>query len=285
MNIINNNMIDFKKLSTSIKQPEIFEKGNDKFWDDEYISNQMLKYHLNPDVEAASKTWSTISAESAFIIATTDMKQGKKVLDLGCGPGLYVREFAKTGADITGVDMSKNSIEYAMDNIASEYANAGFLVKNYLDLDFALCFDVATLIFYDFCALNTLEQETLLTKVHDSLNDNGLFIFDVVSDKKKTTISTNITVCDEGFWSPKPYIEILNTYLYESPKTEGIQYTLIDELGKTRIIRIYHRLFALSEIQDMLIKNGFEIVDVYRNLKGELLDEGSETFGIIARKI
>jgi SAM-dependent methyltransferase len=156
---------------------------------------------------------------------------------------------------------------------------------NYLDIDFNESFDIVTLIFYDFCALNTAEQNILLEKIHAALKENGLFIFDIVTENKKTVNSTNISVYEEGFWSPRPYVEILNVYLYENPKTEGLQYAIIEEDGSTRIIRIYHRLFSLTEITKMLNENGFKVEEVYKNLKGEVFSRDSETYGIIARKV
>jgi Methyltransferase domain. len=284
MRIIENNKINLHLLKKSIIKPEIYEKSTDKFWDDEYISEQMLNLHLNPDIEAASKTKETIKTEAAFIIKSTVMSESKATLDLGCGPGLYVKEFAKTGAKLTGIDLSERSIDYANNNIKPGYKNTHFFKMNYLDINFKNSFDIATLIFYDFCALNNNEQNILLAKIHTALKEYGFFIFDVVTENKETSISTNISVCEAGFWSPKPYIEILNTYLYESPKTEGLQYTLIDEDGSTRIIRIYHRLFSLTEITEMLTKNGFKVEKVYKNLKGEAVSKNSETYGIIARK-
>ena len=284
MRIINDNKMNLELLKKSITKPEIFEKSTDKFWDDEYVSEQMLRFHLNPDIEAASKTKETIETEADFIIRSTAMSEGKAVLDLGCGPGLYVKEFAKTGAMVTGIDISDRSIDYANNNIKPEYRNTLFTKMNYLNINFKESFDIATLIFYDFCALNTTEQNILLTKIHTALKDDGFFIFDIVTENKRTSISTNISVCEEGFWSPNSYVEILNTYLYEDPKTEGLQYVIIDEDGSTRIIRIYHRLFSLNEITEMLNENGFKVEKVYKNLKGEAFSRELETYGIIARK-
>ena len=255
MKIINNNKIDFQALKNSIDRPEIFKKSTDKFWDDEYISEQMLKLHLNPEMEAASKTKETIEAETSFIIQMTDMNSEKTVLDLGCGPGFYIKEFAKTGAKVSGIDISDRSINYANENIKPLYKNTLFSKKNYLDMDFKESFDIITLIFYDFCALNTDEQKKLLLKIHKALKDNGIFIFDVFSENKETSVSTNVSVFEGGFWSPDPYIEIANTFIYDEPKTEGLQYTIINEDGQTRTIRIYHRLFGIEEITKFLNDN------------------------------
>jgi len=59
---------------------------------------------------------------------------------------------------------------------------------------------------------------------------------------------------------------------------------IIDEDGLTRIIRIYHRLFSLTEITEMLNENGFKVEKAYKNLKGDAFSKDSETYGIIARK-
>lgn len=284
MKIINDNKIDMRKLKSVLEKPGLFEKSADKFWDDEHISDQMLRLHLNPEVESASKTKETIAAETNFIINWTGMNSEHAVLDLGCGPGLYVEEFAKTGARVMGVDLSQRSIDYANAIIRPKQINTDFIRINYLDMQFREAFDIATLIFYDFCVLSTEEQKKLLAKIHGALKNDGIFVFDVVSENRKCSPSTSISVCEGGFWSPKPYLEVLQTYMYEEPKTEGMHYTIIEEDGAVRVIKLYHRLFSLAEITDMLKESHFRVEGVYRNLQGETVSENSETFGIIARK-
>lgn len=41
------------------------------------------------------------------------IKKGERILDLGCGPGFFVREFARAGAAVTGVDISPELIKIA----------------------------------------------------------------------------------------------------------------------------------------------------------------------------
>lgn len=285
MKIINDNMIDLQALKGFIAKPEIFAKGTAKFWDDEHISAQMLKLHLNPAVEAASKTGDTIEAETAFIIEVTGMSAGKAVLDLGCGPGLYVREFAKTGAKILGIDISAGSIKFAAENIGPGRENVAFAKMNYLDMPYRDAFDIATLIFYDFGALSAGEQDKLLANIHRALKKNGIFVFDVIAENWQNPLSTGITVHEAGgFWRPGPHIEILTAFSYENPRTEGRQYAIIGEDGEAEVIRIYIRLFGVEEITNLLAKHNFKIEKIYKNLKGDPLTPDAETYGIIAIK-
>ena len=221
MNIIKENKLNMGLLKEGVLKPELYEKSTDPFWDDEYISEQMLRLHLDPHVESASKSKETVEAEADFIIRSTGMGPGKSVLDLGCGPGLYVKEFAKTGAVITGVDLSGRSVGFANDHIKPEFPKTHFIKMNYLDMDFRETFDVVTLIFYDFCVLSVNEQKTLLAKIRAALKDGGFFILDIVTEHMKPQAAAATSVCEGGFWSAKPYIEILNNFMYDDPKTLG----------------------------------------------------------------
>jgi len=64
----------------------------------------------------------------------------------------------------------------------------------------------------------------------------------------------------------------------------GQQYTIITEDGTAETTRIYTRLFSHAEIESLLKECGFTIDKVYKNLKGEPLNEKSETYGVFARK-
>ena len=222
--------------------------------------------------------------EVEFIINTAQMTSGKNVLDLGCGPGLYAGEFAKIGACVTGVDISRRSIDYAKGTVESAYSNTSFICMNYLDMEFKNSFDIVTMIYYDFCVLSANEQKLLLSKIHDALRDNGVFAFDIVTEVMQIPAASGVTACEEGLWSADPYLEIQDNFLYEKPKTLGQQYIVIGEDGETKIYRFYSRLFSSAEILDLLDSSGFKVMKQYQNLKGDAYLSNSETMGIFAMK-
>jgi len=284
MNILYKNTIDIKAFEEATSKPEVYQKSTTKFWDDDYISKQMLNFHLNPDVEAASKKEKTIKAETKFIIEKTQLDPTKSVIDLGCGPGLYVKEFANVGSCVVGVDISQNSIDYASKKLLPLYKKLSFLKMNYLELDEDSQYDLATMIYYDFGALNVEEQNLILKKIHRALKQNGTLVIDVLTNNAKQEESMTIKTYEQGFWSYEPYIEIHKKFVYHDPLVRADQYTLVNEQGDIRVIRNYDRLFTRDEIKELLLKNGFSIGGVFNNLEGDPFTDDSKTMGIFAHK-
>jgi 2-polyprenyl-3-methyl-5-hydroxy-6-metoxy-1,4-benzoquinol methylase len=87
------------------------QRSTEPFWDDEHISKGMLEAHLNPDWDVASRKHSLIDRSVQWL--SSIIPAGGKILDIGCGPGLYTKRLSDIGYDVTGMDYSKRSIAYA----------------------------------------------------------------------------------------------------------------------------------------------------------------------------
>ena len=104
-------------------------------WTDEYISKQILDIHLNPEIDLGSRKKSTIQKTANWILDSQIEKSNLKILDLGCGPGLYSEFFATNGHKVTGVDISKNSIDYAQKSAKDKSLDIEYINASYLDHD------------------------------------------------------------------------------------------------------------------------------------------------------
>src|SRR2546425_4506844 len=62
--------------------------------------------------------------------------RGLKVLEIGCGLGTDGAQFAKAGADYTGVDLTEAAIELARKRFALSHLNGEFRVSDAENLDF-----------------------------------------------------------------------------------------------------------------------------------------------------
>jgi len=131
------------KLINFIKEkPQIYEPSTSAFWDDENISKYMLEAHLNPTFEGASRNHDFINKSVRWIADYCGGPEKKEVLDLGCGPGLYTEVFAKLGAFVTGIDFSKRSIDYAIQNAAGNQLEISYHYQNYLEINYENRFDL-----------------------------------------------------------------------------------------------------------------------------------------------
>lgn len=283
MKILDNGQLNFIALEEALKKPPVYTKSTTKFWDDAHIAKQMLQFHLNPEIEAASKKAETIASEIRHIVKVTKMKH-KTVLDLGCGPGLYINGFADHAESAVGIDLSQFSLDYALQTVGIEKNNVQFKKMNYLALEYTAAFDVITMIFYDFGALNFDEQANLLKKVHTALKPNGIFVFDVLTSRCPHSESSSTKFYRSGFFSEEPYMEIHQKLFYSDSMVRGDQYVLISESGDLRIIRNYDRLFNETEITDLLKMNGFSIIQLDANLSGDPYTSDSTTMGIFVKK-
>jgi len=62
--------------------------------------------------------------------------RGKKVLEIGCGVGIDLLQFARAGAEVSAVDLTPNAIQLATANLAREGYRGNLRVGNAEALDF-----------------------------------------------------------------------------------------------------------------------------------------------------
>ena len=263
-------------LSKSI-MPPLYEKGTSNMWNDDYISKQLLNIHLNPEIDLASRKQESIHATADWILQSQPKNRKLKILDLGCGPGLYAEFFAQRGHDVTGVDLSVNSINYAKKEAQKKDMNISYINANYLELAMpAHSFDLITLIFTDFGVLSPKEREVLLSFVHHTLNKGGLFIFDVLRDNNMAVKVSPKTweASTGGFWSPLPYLALSESFLYQDDKIILYQHFIIEE-EQTKVYRFWTHYFSPNDIENILSKHGFSGINSYDNI----LPEGDQWNG------
>lgn len=260
--------MDFQELIESSVKPSLYEPGDAIMWTDPYISQQLLKIHLNPDIDAASRKPESIKNTLEFIYNFCD-KTGMYILDLGCGPGIYTKEIATRGHKITGIDFSKNSIAYAKKEASKDKLNIEYVCQNYLELDYTEKFDLVTMIYTDFGVLIPEERERLLQNIFKALKPGGVFIFDVLNDKNleaKFPDHDSWNVSEEGFWRETPYLELIKGFHYEEEHVYLKQHTILDQSEICIKYRFWIHYFNSNTLRSLLSDHGFENIELYDNV-------------------
>jgi len=247
-------------IITKFEKPPIYEKGSAFMWTDEHISKQLLETHLNPDMDLASRKMTTIIKTANWILDSQKGKGKLNILDLGCGPGLYSEIFAKNGHDVTGVDISNTSIDYAKKSAMAKKLDISYKNTNYLKLELeANQYDLVVLIYTDLMVLKPKDRKALLTLVYKVFKKGGMFVFDVLKDNNienkiapKTWEATN-----SGFWKETPYLALSESFLYKEQKVILYQHLLIDSNEQMETYRFWTHFFSQEDVSIMLASHKF----------------------------
>ena len=144
----------FEGLERINERPEPFQfyTASD-LWTDEHTSEQMLSFHLNEAIDVSSRNAKFIDQSVEWIITEFNIGKKTKIADFGCGPGLYTARLAKCGANVTGIDFSGRSIDYAKKVATRERLNINYVNQNYLEFETEDRFDLVLMIMCDFWPL------------------------------------------------------------------------------------------------------------------------------------
>ncbi|HZJ87007.1 MAG TPA: hypothetical protein VFC75_02170, partial [Erysipelothrix sp.] len=85
----------YSNLKNVLTTRHLFEDSNNKYWDDPYISKNLLALHLEQYGDNASRNFKFLDESFVFINKLMLKNNLKSVIDFGCGPGLYCAKFAK----------------------------------------------------------------------------------------------------------------------------------------------------------------------------------------------
>jgi SAM-dependent methyltransferase len=280
-----NTTIDLSRICQLQEIPQPFEPGEPKFWTDPHIARQMLASHLDPTVDRASRRPETIARSTNWIATSVGLRPGDRILDLGCGPGLYAEQLAQAGFQVTGVDFSQNSIDYAITQAREKKLPIQYRCQDYLQLDDQALFSATLLIYGDLCPLSPQKRAKLLANVRNALKPGGCFILDVTTPllRQKYGLKNSWYASGQGFWKPGPHLVLEQGFAYPDDLFLD-QYIVIEGDSKISVYRNWFQDYTPETIRAELSANGFEIESLWGDLVGTPYTPSSEWIGIVARK-
>ncbi|MFH9094790.1 SAM-dependent methyltransferase [Streptomyces albidoflavus] len=155
-----------------------------ELWTDPHLAGRMLAAHLDPAVDLSTYRASFVTRALTWLTEKFQVRPGVRVADLGCGPGLYATPLARTGARVTGIDLSEGSLAYARREAAREGTPVRYVQGDYLEWGDAAAedgerYDLVLLVMRDYCALAPHQRARLLAAVRERLAPGGSFVLDV----------------------------------------------------------------------------------------------------------
>ncbi len=277
----------FRELEDINTRPEPFEfyTASD-LWTDEHTSKQMLSFHLNEAIDVSSRNAEFINRSVEWIASEFNIGRNTQIADFGCGPGLYAARLAKRGANVTGIDFSKRSIEYAKEGAIREQLSINYVNQNYLEFETEDRFDLILMIMCDFCALSPTQRRVILSKFHNILKPGGSVLLDVYSlaafDEREEATTYDVNLLN-GFWSPNKYYGFLNTFKYDEEKVVLDKYTIV-ESDRIRTVYNWLQYFAPEDLERVFVEGGFSVEGLHSDVAGIPYDRKSSEFAVIAKR-
>lgn len=109
--------------------------------------------------------------------------KGKDVLDLGCGTGEMSIRLKKAGYSVLGIDISPEMLSIAADKAKEKKLEIHFANQDMRDFILPVGFDIVISLFDTVNYLSSIEEvEECFSSVYDHLDENGIFIFDMVTE-------------------------------------------------------------------------------------------------------
>jgi Methylase involved in ubiquinone/menaquinone biosynthesis len=209
----------------------------------------------------------------------------KKILELACGTGKLSLKFAQAGYDVTGLDFSEEMLSLAYNNTKEAGYDINLIEGDMRDLSDIDTYDMITCYSDSLCyMINREEVQEVFDGVYQSLNEDGIFIFDVHSIHQIEDIFPGYSYHenDEDFafvWDSYPG-EVEHSISHELTffvKDKDGKFVRRDELHEERTYSIYN-------YQIMLENAGFSQVQVYADFEDKKPDDESTRWFFVCKK-
>lgn len=177
-----------RRILDAARPPRPWQDGGQLPWSDPAFSRRMLEVHLDPSTHMASRSPDVVRKHVDWLLARLRSGAGGdgpyRVLDVGCGPGLYGHELAARGHAACGFDFAPAPLAWAREHAAANGLAATFLEADLTALpdDFAArCgapFDAVTFWFGEFHAFPPPQARAFLPRLAALLKPGGLFVLE-----------------------------------------------------------------------------------------------------------
>jgi SAM-dependent methyltransferase len=234
------------------------------------------------DVLFGPGRWERAAASADGILNLAPTPEGARVLDLCCGPGRFVLEFARRGYRVTGVDRTAAYIEEARGRAAAEQLEIEFVVEDMRRFRREGEFDLALNLFTSFGYFDDPADDLLVARnLCACLKPGGRLVMDLVG---KEVLARTFRPQDASWVDPERKVLLLEErVLLDGWDRIETTWTVFREEGRlTRTFGL--RLYSGRELTDLLRDAGFAGVGLYGGIDGSPYDHRAGRLVAIASK-
>lgn len=279
------------KLSDIIARdavPAPWSEGDNIPWNEPGFSARMLREHLSQSHDLASRRSETIARHVEWIAAKALGPAPGSVLDLGCGPGLYLQALAARGYDCHGIDFSPASIAHALRQAEEAGLSIDYAEADLRGADFGPDghFDAAILIFGELNVFAPEDARLILAKACAALKPGGRLLLEPASEATVRRIGAEPPVwwsSTSGLFGDRPHLMLTEAFWDEAKRAATKRYYRVEtETGAVTRWASSQQAYSENEYRTLLQGCGFVAVRFYPALGG---DGPADYCAIVAEKL
>lgn len=207
------------------------------------------------------------------------------LLDLGCGTGSVTELLARSGFDMIGIDNSEEMLEIAMEKKERSGLDILYLLQDMREFElYGTVRGVVSICDSMNYILEEEELEEVFRLVHNYLDNEGIFLFDMNTVYKYETLLADNTFAEDREESSF----IWENYYDEEEMINQYDLSLFirEDDGKYRKYEETHlqRAYERQQVEELLERAGFELLHVYDAFTKDAPAGDSERIYFVCRR-
>ncbi|MEE4272530.1 MAG: methyltransferase domain-containing protein [Thermoanaerobaculales bacterium] len=268
--------------------PNPWSEGDNIPWNDPDFSERMLAEHLSQEHDLASRRTATIDDHVEWIFATVLAGRPARVLDLGCGPGLYAHRLASLGCEVVGLDFSPASIRHATKFAVVNGLTCRFVHADLRDEDFGDSFDLVMMVFGQLNVFPRDQAMEIVTKARAALEPGGRFLLEVqVAEniKEGGEAGPSWYAAPSGLFSDRPHLVLQENFWDAESRASTTRFMVVDaETGAVGSYAMSNEAYSEDELESTLRSAGLDDLQSFPSLRGSVPSEETDLPVIVARR-
>jgi SAM-dependent methyltransferase len=265
--------------------PKPWAEGEKIPWNDPEFSRRMLKEHLSQRHDAASRRTRTIKKHVDWIHTRVLDENPSRILDLGCGPGLYTARLSGLGHACHGIDFGPASIDYAIKHAPE---NCSYTLGDIRTTDFGSGYDLVMLINGEFNVFKPKDARLILKKACAALNPGGVLVLEVSTfDAVYETGNQPATwySAENELFADEPHLCLMESFWDDEASVAIERYYIVDAAsGEVTRHSASSQAYTEDGFREILSEAGFSAIDTYPSLMGKENPSQRELFVLVAHK-
>lgn len=246
--------------------PEPWAEGEKIPWDEPGFSQRMLAEHLSQAHDLASRRSNTISSHVEWIHREILERKPGRILDLGCGPGLYTARLSSLGHECVGIDFGPAPIDHAIRTADEERLPVTYHLGDVRTIEYGRGFDLVMMIFGELNVFRPSEARMIVRKAHHALRKGGLLLLEVHTIDAVRAMgeaSPGWRASERGLFSDRPHLRLDECFWDDERRVATERYFVVD-VETSAVTRYAQSVQAYTEAEyrSLIEESGFEMRDI-----------------------